>query len=178
MERFKLCGFFARSIVPIYTRRILCSFIWRIDVQLGLSTSGDRVELSVMDWLAQALHLPDRYVTEDHGDGGGIMMSSASESILTVMTAARDMIIRYWQKDTRSGSMHGQYPGSSLPIINATGETLVRGSALGPYYILRVVTSNAANDGEAIGRIFGAVVDAVEKRRSGSRMSDARLSVL
>lgn len=54
------------------------------------SPAATELEAGVMDWLAQAMCLPAKMRHGEDLGGGGLMMSSASESILTVMTAARD----------------------------------------------------------------------------------------
>ena len=54
------------------------------------SPAATELEAVVMDWLAQAMRLPAKMRHGEDLGGGGLMMSSASESILTVMTAARD----------------------------------------------------------------------------------------
>ena len=46
------------------------------------------LEVIVMDWLAKLLNLPSCYLSSN--GGGGVIQSSASEAIATVMVAARD----------------------------------------------------------------------------------------
>ncbi|KAK5998268.1 Aromatic-L-amino-acid decarboxylase [Cladobotryum mycophilum] len=48
------------------------------------------LETIVLDWLAQALALPDCFLSGGPTHGGGVIHGSASEAILTVMVAARD----------------------------------------------------------------------------------------
>lgn len=43
-----------------------------------------------MDWLAQALALPECFLSGGSTSGGGVIHGSASEALLTVMVAARD----------------------------------------------------------------------------------------
>lgn len=58
------------------------------------SPAATELEEVVMDWLARALALPTAYLHSDpSSNGGGLVMSSASESTLTVMTAARDRML-------------------------------------------------------------------------------------
>ena len=43
-----------------------------------------------MDWIADALKLPSSFYHKTPATGGGLVMSSASESVTTAMVAARD----------------------------------------------------------------------------------------
>jgi aromatic-L-amino-acid decarboxylase len=59
------------------------------------SPAVTELETVVMDWTAKALHLPECFLSDGSTRGGGVIHGSASEAILTVMTAARD---RYLEK--------------------------------------------------------------------------------
>ena len=50
------------------------------------------LETIVMDWFAQILNLPAAFLSK--GEGGGVIQLSASDTILTVMVAARERYIR------------------------------------------------------------------------------------
>ncbi|KAI5463113.1 pyridoxal phosphate-dependent transferase [Mariannaea sp. PMI_226] len=54
------------------------------------SPAVTELETVVLDWLAQALALPECYLSGGSTHGGGVLHGSASEAILTVMCAARD----------------------------------------------------------------------------------------
>ncbi|KAH6607844.1 nonaspanin tm9sf [Trichoderma cornu-damae] len=54
------------------------------------SPAVTELETIVMDWLAQALGLPECFLSGGPTHGGGVLHGSASEAILTVMVAARD----------------------------------------------------------------------------------------
>lgn len=54
------------------------------------SPAVTELETVVMDWLAQALGLPECFLSGGSTHGGGVIHGSASEAILTVMCAARD----------------------------------------------------------------------------------------
>jgi aromatic-L-amino-acid decarboxylase len=54
------------------------------------SPAVTELETVVLDWLAQALGLPECYLSGGSTHGGGVIHGSASEAILTVMCAARD----------------------------------------------------------------------------------------
>lgn len=54
------------------------------------SPAVTELETVVMDWLAQALALPECFLSGGPTSGGGVIHGSASEALLTVMVAARD----------------------------------------------------------------------------------------
>jgi aromatic-L-amino-acid decarboxylase len=56
------------------------------------SPAVTELETVVLDWLAQALALPEAF--HSHGTGGGVIQGSASEAIVTVVVAARERYIR------------------------------------------------------------------------------------
>uniref|UniRef100_A0AAU7BAW5 Tyrosine decarboxylase 2 n=1 Tax=Lophophora williamsii TaxID=130138 RepID=A0AAU7BAW5_LOPWI len=55
------------------------------------SPASTELESIVMDWLAEMLNLPKSFTFS--GDGGGVMMGTTCEAILTTITAARDRIL-------------------------------------------------------------------------------------
>ena len=57
------------------------------------SPAVTELETIVLDWMAQALHLPQAFMSTGHG--GGVIQGSASEVVVTVMIAARE---RYLNK--------------------------------------------------------------------------------
>ena len=59
------------------------------------SPTATELEYAVLNWLGRAMSLPESFLYGGDGDGagGGMMVSLASETILTVMTAARDRAI-------------------------------------------------------------------------------------
>lgn len=54
------------------------------------SPAATELEEVVMDWIADALKLPPSFYHKKPSNGGGLVMSSASESVTTAMVAARD----------------------------------------------------------------------------------------
>ena len=50
------------------------------------------LETIVLDWLAQALHLPAGFTSQ--GQGGGVIQGSASEAAVTALVAARERYLR------------------------------------------------------------------------------------
>ncbi|KIE00994.1 aromatic-L-amino-acid decarboxylase, partial [Metarhizium majus ARSEF 297] len=57
------------------------------------SPAVTELETIVLDWIAQALGLPECYTSSGSTHGGGVLHGSASEAILTVMVGARDKYI-------------------------------------------------------------------------------------
>ncbi|KAJ9650621.1 hypothetical protein H2198_010076 [Neophaeococcomyces mojaviensis] len=54
------------------------------------SPACTELETIVLDWLADALHLPTDFRSDSPGGGGGVIQGSASEAIVTIMVAARE----------------------------------------------------------------------------------------
>ncbi|XP_062148052.1 phenylacetaldehyde synthase [Alnus glutinosa] len=56
------------------------------------SPAATELEMTVLDWLAKLLKLPDDFLSA--GKGGGVIQGTASEAVLVVLLAARDEILR------------------------------------------------------------------------------------
>ncbi|XP_010470705.1 PREDICTED: tyrosine decarboxylase 1-like isoform X1 [Camelina sativa] len=56
------------------------------------SPAATELEMIVLDWLAKLLNLPEQFLSK--GNGGGVIQGSASESILVVLIAARNKVLR------------------------------------------------------------------------------------
>lgn len=54
------------------------------------SPACTELETIVLDWSADALHLPNDFRSDSPGGGGGVIQGSASEAVVTVMVAARE----------------------------------------------------------------------------------------
>lgn len=54
------------------------------------SPACTELETVVLDWLADAFHLPKSFRSDSPNGGGGVIQGSASEAIVTVMVAARE----------------------------------------------------------------------------------------
>ncbi|KAL6540768.1 Tyrosine decarboxylase 1 [Orobanche minor] len=75
------------------------------------SPAATELEMIVLDWLAKALKLPDEFLStvinygdsnlwlREAGHGGGVIQGSASESVLVVLLAARDKVLKNIGKD-------------------------------------------------------------------------------
>ncbi|CAO2833075.1 unnamed protein product [Amaranthus hypochondriacus] len=64
------------------------------------SPAATELETIVMDWLAKMLNLPTSFTFS--GNGGGVMMGTTCEAILTTITAARDTFVNKYGPDTIS----------------------------------------------------------------------------
>jgi aromatic-L-amino-acid/L-tryptophan decarboxylase len=58
------------------------------------SPAVTELETVVLDWMAQAMGLPEEYLSTSKRGGGGVIQGSASEAIVTVMVAARERFLR------------------------------------------------------------------------------------
>ncbi|OJJ79789.1 putative aromatic-L-amino-acid decarboxylase [Aspergillus glaucus CBS 516.65] len=58
------------------------------------SPACTELETIVMDWVAKALSLPGCFLSDSENRGGGVIQVSASDSIATVMVAARERRVR------------------------------------------------------------------------------------
>lgn len=58
------------------------------------SPACTELEVIVMDWVARALALPECFLSSSENRGGGVIQVSASDTIATVMVAARERRVR------------------------------------------------------------------------------------
>ncbi|KAH8400568.1 hypothetical protein KR222_006819 [Zaprionus bogoriensis] len=58
------------------------------------SPACTELEVVVMDWLAKFLKLPQQFLHETDGPGGGVIQGSASEAVLVAVLAAREQAVR------------------------------------------------------------------------------------
>ncbi|KAB8262068.1 pyridoxal phosphate-dependent transferase [Aspergillus pseudonomiae] len=58
------------------------------------SPACTELETIVLDWVAQALNLPKCFLSSSENRGGGVLQVSASDTIATVMVAARERRVR------------------------------------------------------------------------------------
>lgn len=58
------------------------------------SPAVTELETVVLDWLAQLLGLPEEYLSTGPTRGGGVIHGTASEAVMTTMTAAADKYLR------------------------------------------------------------------------------------
>ncbi|KAM7259049.1 hypothetical protein ACFE04_014790 [Oxalis oulophora] len=56
------------------------------------SPAATELEMIVLDWLAKLLKLPEDFLSS--GQGGGVIQGTASEAVVVVLVAARDMVLK------------------------------------------------------------------------------------
>ncbi|CAN1270101.1 Phenylacetaldehyde synthase [Linum perenne] len=86
----------ANSSVAGFLGEMLSSGINMVGFSWITSPAATELEMIVLDWLGKLLKLPEDFLSSGHG--GGVIQGSASESILVVMLAARDKILRKFGK--------------------------------------------------------------------------------
>lgn len=69
------------------------------------SPACTELEIVVLDWLAQALGLPECFLSTGPTRGGGVIQGSASEAVTTVIVAARERHVR--QRASAEGLQEG-----------------------------------------------------------------------
>jgi len=58
------------------------------------SPACTELEITVTDWMAKLLGLPEHFLNSSPGNGGGVLMETASEAILISLLAAREMTVK------------------------------------------------------------------------------------
>ncbi|XP_076800201.1 aromatic-L-amino-acid decarboxylase-like isoform X2 [Clavelina lepadiformis] len=88
-------GFFPTGIsYPSILADILCSSTANVGLTWATSPSCTELETNMMDWLAKAINLPDCFLHNGKGPGGGVIQGSASEAILMTLLAARSKVMQ------------------------------------------------------------------------------------
>ncbi|KAK2734709.1 hypothetical protein FQN57_001479 [Myotisia sp. PD_48] len=64
------------------------------------SPAVTELEITMLDWVAQALGLPECFLSTGPTLGGGVIQGSASEAVTTVMVAARERYARQMATDS------------------------------------------------------------------------------
>lgn len=91
------------------------------------SPAVTELETIVLDWLAQALGLPTTYLSTGPTRGGGVLQSTASEAVLTMMVAARD---RYLRDTLPAGALDEDAPEALEELaLRKRGRLVALGSA-------------------------------------------------
>jgi aromatic-L-amino-acid/L-tryptophan decarboxylase len=75
------------------------------------SPACTELEMRVMDWLGEAIGLPESFLFRSDGEGGGVIQGTASEAVLAAMVAARRAAVQ------RHRSRHG--PDAPRPELVA-----------------------------------------------------------
>lgn len=74
---------------PSMCADILASALTCIGFTWMASPACTELEMIMMDWLGKMLHLPEQFLFESGGPGGGVIQGTASEATLVALLAAR-----------------------------------------------------------------------------------------
>ncbi|TKX19311.1 L-aspartate decarboxylase-like protein [Elsinoe australis] len=89
----KYMAFFpANSTYPSILAEMWSAALTSANFNWICSPAVTELENIVMDWMAQALHLPSGFMSQ--GKGGGVIQGSASEAVATTMIAARERYLK------------------------------------------------------------------------------------
>uniref|UniRef100_A0A8D3DA11 Aromatic-L-amino-acid decarboxylase n=1 Tax=Scophthalmus maximus TaxID=52904 RepID=A0A8D3DA11_SCOMX len=84
----------AASSFPAMLADMLSGAIGCIGFSWAASPACTELETVMMDWLGRMLQLPECFIAETHGHGGGVIQGTASEATLMALLAARCKAIR------------------------------------------------------------------------------------
>ncbi|XP_016053821.1 PREDICTED: aromatic-L-amino-acid decarboxylase isoform X3 [Miniopterus natalensis] len=90
------------SSYPAMLADMLCGAIGCIGFSWASSPACTELETVMLDWLGKMLQLPEAFLAEKAGSGGGVIQGSASEATLMALLAARSRATRHLQA-TRPG---------------------------------------------------------------------------
>ncbi|XP_075413642.1 aromatic-L-amino-acid decarboxylase isoform X3 [Tenrec ecaudatus] len=85
------------SSYPAMLADMLCGAIGCIGFSWAASPACTELETVMMDWLGKMLELPEAFLAESGGEGGGVIQGSASEATLVALLAARTKVTRQLQ---------------------------------------------------------------------------------
>lgn len=85
------------SSYPAMLADMLCGAIGCIGFSWAASPACTELETVMLDWLGKMLRLPEAFLAEGGGAGGGVIQGSASEATLMALLAARSRATRRLQ---------------------------------------------------------------------------------
>ncbi|XP_036183120.1 aromatic-L-amino-acid decarboxylase isoform X2 [Myotis myotis] len=85
------------SSYPAMLADMLCGAIGCIGFSWAASPACTELETVMLDWLGKMLRLPEAFLAEKGGAGGGVIQGSASEATLMALLAARSRATRRLQ---------------------------------------------------------------------------------
>ncbi|KAF6301599.1 dopa decarboxylase [Rhinolophus ferrumequinum] len=85
------------SSYPAMLADMLCGAIGCIGFSWAASPACTELETVMMDWLGKMLQLPEAFLAEKAGEGGGVIQGSASEATLMSLLAARAKVTKRLQ---------------------------------------------------------------------------------
>ncbi|KAH3887330.1 aromatic-L-amino-acid decarboxylase-like [Dreissena polymorpha] len=87
-------GYFAAgNSFPSILGDMLSDAIGCIGFSWATSPACTELEVITTDWLGRMIGLPKEFLHSDHGPGGGVIQSTASETVFLCMLAARNKIV-------------------------------------------------------------------------------------
>ncbi|RDA86796.1 hypothetical protein CP532_6349 [Ophiocordyceps camponoti-leonardi (nom. inval.)] len=121
------------------------------------SPAVTELEVVVLDWTARLLGLPSCFLSDGPTNGGGVIVSTASEAIVTVMAAARDRFLAARGADADGDEEKYWHLRSRLVALGSTGahsSTAKAAKVLGVRYAAVAVTEadGFAMQGPALAR--------------------------
>ncbi|KAH8433907.1 putative aromatic-L-amino-acid decarboxylase [Aspergillus melleus] len=134
------------------------------------SPACTELETIVMDWMAQALGLPECFLSTSENRGGGVIQVTASDTIATVMIAARER--RVYEQARAEGLKEGTVEFEDRlmdlrPRLVALGSNQAHSSTAKGALIAgtryRSVTAQLENNMEMTGEGLRAVLEQCEK---------------
>ncbi|XP_065523785.1 aromatic-L-amino-acid decarboxylase isoform X2 [Lathamus discolor] len=87
------------SSFPALLGDILCGGIGCVGFSWAASPACTELETVMLDWLGKMINLPEEFLAEKDGQGGGVIQGSASEATLISLLAARTKMIRRVQSE-------------------------------------------------------------------------------
>lgn len=75
---------------------------------MKIITVGTELEIVVMDWMAKALNLPEKFQHGLGGLGGGVISTTASEATLVAILAAKERVIYDYKQSHKTNEKDGE----------------------------------------------------------------------
>ncbi|GFO46415.1 Aromatic-l-amino-acid decarboxylase [Plakobranchus ocellatus] len=89
------------SSIPALLGDMLAGAIAAPPVTWIANPAGTELEMSMMDWLAKMLQLPQEFLFSSGGKGGGCIQASADDAILVAILSARAKVIQLFKDMTK-----------------------------------------------------------------------------
>ncbi|GMJ05538.1 aromatic aldehyde synthase [Hibiscus trionum] len=134
---------------------MLCTCFNSVGFNWLASPAATELEMTVMDWLAGMLKLPESFTFQ--GSGGGVIQNTTSEAILVTLIAARDKALTVVGADNvnklvvyASDQTHSMFAkvckiaGISVRNIRSIPTTLAGGFSLSPFELRTAVEADVA----------------------------------
>lgn len=123
------------------------------------SPAVTEVEQVVVDWLAQALGLPEQFRLTDHGRGGGVIQDTASTATFTALLAALHAASDGNARETGVGSTKWAVYGSSQAHSSLVKAAMMAGLGAESVRSIEVDPVTQAMDVAALERLLADDID-------------------